>query len=234
MRVEAALVQNRLTAAGFILALLVFVTSGLIALVALRAQVHPPEAPATPAVRMSAGADASVDPQWDSRTSRAEFVAAFPWIYITTLVPVCIGFLLALAALMLLLQSQAINSPFLFYLGELLLYPALAQFLASGVNNIVSGLSGASAAHNLHLPVSVVLTHPLRAVSLVLWWLLLFVAPVIRIRTADLRRTGPLGLSYAAILVAVMLVSALAYQERHSDVPLLCALAVQVFQPCYW
>ena len=238
-KVDPALVQNRLTAAGFILALLVFVLGGLIALVNLETQAQWPSKDNTP-TQISAP-----DLQGQIADTHKTYIERFPWFYLNTLVPVCLGFLLAIASIALLLHSQSVDSLSLMYLGELLLYPALAQFLASGMNNIVHGLVElpsfkwfqsltAASPHPNALQLIIWL---LRVLGLVLWLYLLVVVPAIRIyRCTDLKRR-PLAVAYASTLFVVLSASALGSLLRAApsgERSLGCAFVGQLFAPLFW
>jgi uncharacterized membrane protein len=111
MSVDTGLVQNRLTIAGFVLALMVFVSSVLLAFIALTAQAQ-------------------------DQAGKAAYIAAAPWAYLNTVIPVFLGFLFSIASIISLLKSQATDKQWLFNLGEILLYLLLSQFLSSGFNKI--------------------------------------------------------------------------------------------------
>lgn len=70
--VDTGLVQNRITIIGFVLTLLIFTSTVLLAFLVLTAQ----------------GQDVS---------RRADYVLSAPWVYVNTIMPVFLGFLFQLA-----------------------------------------------------------------------------------------------------------------------------------------
>jgi hypothetical protein len=213
MPIDTGLVQNRLTIAGFILALLVFVSSALLAFIALTAQAQ-----------IQAG--------------KAESIASAPWIYLNTVIPVLLGFLFSIASIVSLLQSQATGKPWLYNFGEILLYLSLSQFLSSGLNNIVNIL--ANAIHNqatTSRPIaSFMLSVLVRGLPLLLWWLLLFGAPLNIIHRIPDKRKVSIG--YIVALTIIFLTSALSYSIKEDAnagfFTFIKWCIYQPFQPYFW
>lgn len=210
--IDIGLVQNRLTIAGFILALLVFASSVLQAFIALAAQAQ-------------------------DQAKKAEYIASAPWDYINTVNPVFLGFLLSIISIVSLLQSQTTNKKWLFYFGEILLYLSLSQFLSSGLNKIVNVLvialkhQGATASPVM----SQTLILLVKGLPLLLWLLLLFGAPLnIIYRISDKRKVV---IGYIVALVITFLCSALSYSIREPNNGFFTFIkwcVRQVIQPVYW
>jgi hypothetical protein len=213
MPIDTGLVQNRLTIAGFILALLVFVSSILLAFIALTTQAH-------------------------DQAGKAASIGSAPWGYLNTVIPVFLGFLFTIASIVSLLQSQATDKQWLYNLGEILLYLSLSQFLSSGFNNIVNVLVNAihSQADKSRPITSLTLLVLVRGLPLLLWWLLLFLAPLnIIYRIPDKRKVS---IGYTLALTIIFLTSALSYSIKEGAnagfFTFIKWCIYQIAQPYFW
>lgn len=152
--VDTGLVQNRITIAGFVLTLLVFTSTALLAFLAVTAQAKP-------------------------AAERTDYVLSAPWMYVNTIIPIFFGFLFAVSSLILLLMSQELRRTSLFVLAEVFLYLAMSQALASSVGRIVVVIGlAAKFGREFHATVAWSIEISVRVLSVAVWWTLLFLAPV--------------------------------------------------------
>ena len=210
--VDTGLVQNRITIAGFILTLLVFTSTIFLAFIALTVQGQDP-------------------------SRRVEYVLSAPWVYVNTILPVFLGFLLAITSIVFLLMSQQLHREWIFVLGEILLYLALAQFLAGGLSKIanvvvLSALYGSRTHPFIGYSIGLIT----KVVPLPLWWTLLFVAPLTKVRRLRERKQAVIG--YAGAVLLVLVSSALSFElKREGSAGLLTFLKSfmkQIVQPLFW
>lgn len=210
--VDTGLVQNRITIAGFVLTLLVFTSTALLAFLAAAAQ-------ATPA------------------SERTNYVLSAPWVYINTVVPIFFGFLFAFSSLILLLMSQELRRTSMFVLAEVFLYLAMSQALASGVGRIVVVIGFAARfGMEFHITVAHLIETGVRVLPLPIWWGLLFLAPVAKIRRLSRKRSAILG--YICGLSLLMVCSALGYELKRQGpsgaLTFSLSLLEQLIQPVFW
>lgn len=209
---ETGLVQNRLTIAGFTLALLVFVSSVLLSFLGLVAQTK----------------DAS---------QRADFLISTSWSYLNTVLPVFLGFIFAISSIVFLLQSQATVKTWMFDLGDVLLYLALSQFFSSGLNKIVNVLMIGLHSHSSLKPwASYSLMGIIKGSVLIMWVVLVFGAPLNRILRVSPKRNVVIG--YTAAVLVIFISSALSYFLRGADEAgfgtFLKWFVLQFVQPLFW
>jgi hypothetical protein len=210
--VDTGLVQNRITLAGFVLTLLVFTSTALLALLAATAQAK-------------------------SASERTDYILTAPWVYINTVIPIFFGFLFAISSLILLLMSQELRRTSLFVLAEVFLYLAMSQALASCVGRIVVVIGlAAKSGEEFHTTVARSIEISVRVLPLAVWWALLFVAPAARIRRLPQKRSIILG--YVSGLSLLMVCSALGYELKHEGpsgaVTFALSLLKQLIQPLFW
>ncbi len=189
--------------------------------------------------------------------SLARDIEALPvWVFLTSFVPIILGFSLALSSLMLFLLSQRLDSAsaceiWTFSIGELLMYLALAQTLSGGLSNFVTSIAAALT----HVPrmaqlgpaaageiqgLATWLYFSLQAAIGLIWGLLVYVAPVIFVYRIPLRRDRKWVLltGYALALLSVFWISAYPYQIKArtagKSTTLTYFFARQFWQPSLW
>jgi hypothetical protein len=166
------------------------------------------------------------------------------WIYLSSLVPICVGFLLALFGMGCFLRSQHFISQTWFTVGQLMLYLALSQFLASGMSNFISAMAGGFELHwGMHSTASRFLIWSLVILSEVLWLYLLLVAPLAylhgstQIVVLAAKQRIILRSVFWSLLVAVLLLDAMPYYIRAGGTgtwELLWQVVCQLGQPFLW
>jgi hypothetical protein len=210
--VDTGLVQNRITIAGFVLTLLVFTSTVFLAFIALAVQGQEP-------------------------AKRVDYVLSAPWVYVNTILPVFLGFLLAISSIVLLLMSQQLHRGWIFALGEILLFLALAEFLAGGLSKIanvvmLSALYGSKSHPNIGYLIAVLT----RVLPIPLWWTLLFVGPITRLSRLQVRRQAVIG--YACATMLVLISSALSFELKRAELSgwwtFIKSFLKQLVQPLFW
>ena len=159
--------------------------------------------------------------------SLAQDLEAIPaWVFLTSFVPIILGFSLALSSLMLFLLSQRLDSTscceiWTFSIGELLMYLALAQTLSGSLSNLVTAVAAALS----HLPrtaqlgpaaageirgLATGLYFSLQAACGLIWGLLVYAAPAVFVYRIPLRRDRKWVLltGYVIALLSVFWISA--------------------------
>ncbi len=178
------------------------------------------------------------------------------WVFLTSFVPIILGFSLALSSLMLFLLSQRLDPVGLceiwtFSIGELLMYLALAQTLSGGLSNFVTavaavlsqvprtaGLDPAAAGEIQGLATG--LYFSLQAACGLIWGGLVYVAPAVFVYRIPLRRDRKWVLltGYALALLSVFWISAYPYQIKArtagKSTTLTYFFARQFWQPSLW
>lgn len=210
--VDTGLVQNRITIAGFVLTLLVFTSTVFLAFIALTVQGQDP-------------------------AKRVEYVLSAPWVYVNTILPVFLGFLLAISSIVFLLMSQQLHRGWIFAMGEILLYLALAEFLAGGLSKIanvviLSALYGSKSHPNIGYLIALIT----RVLPIPLWWTLLFVGPLTRLLRLQERRQAATG--YACVIILVLISSALSFELKRAESSgswtFTKSFLKQFVQPLFW
>ena len=125
----------------------------------------------------------------------------------------------------------------MFDVGDLLLYLALSQFLSSGLNNMVHGLRITLASHLAAKPIAnSVLSIIIRGLPLLLWWFLVFGAPLKKIFTLTPRRN--LLIAYAIGVFIIFFSSSLSFYLRDTNNAGFGTLVkwslAQFAQPLFW
>src|SRR5574341_240583 len=147
--VDNTLVQSRLTVLGFVLALLMFVTTALLALFSL--EQKPPE--------------------------KLVFEYLNTVVPIALAFPITLAAMLCLITSQVD-DADTNRQMWWFSAGQILLYLALSQFLSSGMRNIVGGLAnGLREARPSGTATQIVVGVPV-VLSMIVWLWLLFLAPI--------------------------------------------------------
>ena len=182
--------------------------------------------------------------------------AVAAWVFLTSFVPIILGFALALSSLVLFLLSQRLDSIgsceiWTFSVAELLMYLALAQTLSGSLSNFVTAIPAAlsqvprtlqlgptAAAEIQGLATGLYLS--LQATCGVIWCLLVYVAPAVFVYRIPLRRDRKwmLVTGYVFALLSIFWISAYPYQikARAAGKPttLTYYFARQFWQPSLW
>ncbi len=189
--------------------------------------------------------------------SLARDIEAIPaWLFLTSFVPIILGFSLALSSVMLFLLSQRLDSTgfceiWTFSIGELLMYLALAQTLSGGLSNFVTSI-GAALTHVPRMAqlgpaaageiqgLATGLYLSLQAACGLIWGLLVYAAPAVFVYRIPLRRDRKWVLlaGYALALLSVFWISAYPYQIKArtagKSTTLTYFFARQFWQPSLW
>jgi hypothetical protein len=154
------------------------------------------------------------------------------WVFLTSFVPITIGFSVTLSSMMLFLLSQRLDSSSsceinTFTAGELLMYVALAQTLSGCIQNFVLAVVNVPRAAPTELalgpgPAAEILALAGRLGSLMEWiigltWaFLIYVAPSVLLLRIGLprRRKYMFGAGYIALLLLVFWISAFPFQIK--------------------
>jgi len=154
------------------------------------------------------------------------------WLFLTSFVPITLGFALTVAALMIFLLSQRLGARgsceiWSFCVGELLMYVALAQALSGCLQNFVIAITGVLRVTPQELALapeiarevgglSSRLSSLLLLVTGLVWGSIVYAAPVLFLLRIGLPRKGKwlLGAAYLVLLVVVFWVSAFPYQIK--------------------
>jgi hypothetical protein len=189
--------------------------------------------------------------------SLAQDLDAVPaWIFLTSFVPIILGFTLALSSLLLFLLSQRLDAIgsceiWTFSVAELLMYLALAQTLSGGLSNFVSAIGAAlsQVPRIFQLDPAVAgeirglatgLYFSLQAACGLIWGLLVYAAPAVFVYRIPLRRDRKWVLitGYAIALLGVFWISAYPYQIKArtagKSTTLTYYFARQFWQPSLW
>lgn len=129
------------------------------------------------------------------------------------------------------------RSAWLFAFGEILLYLALAQFLAGGLSKIANVLSmSAQYGSRNHQWFGWSIWLLVKLLPLPLWWTLVFVAPWIKVSRSSQKRLA--GISYACTLTLMFLCSAVSFELKRDGnaglVTFLLSWLKQTVQPVFW
>jgi len=189
--------------------------------------------------------------------SLARDLEAVPvWVFLTSFVPIVLGFSLALSSLMLFLVSQRLDSSgiceiWAFSVGELLMYLALAQTLSGALSNFVTAIAAVLS----HVPrmaqldpatageirgLATGLYFSLQAAAGVIWGLLVYAAPAVFVYRIPIRRDRKWVLltGYALALLSVFWISAYPYQIKARtagrSTTMTYFFARQFWQPSLW
>jgi hypothetical protein len=178
------------------------------------------------------------------------------WIFLTSFVPITIGFALTVASLLIFLLSQRLGARtsceiWSFCCGELLMYLALAQTLSGCLQNFVIAIAAVLGVTPQELALAPDVAREvgelsgrlsgllLLATGLV-WGFVVYVAPVLFLLRIGIPRRGKwlLGAAYVAVLLAVFWISAFPYQikARSAGQPgtLGGYFVSQFWQPALW
>jgi hypothetical protein len=178
------------------------------------------------------------------------------WVFLTSFVPLAVGFAMALAALLMFVVSERLDLTghseiWTFSIGELLTYMALAQALTGGFQYLFTSvsvplilepaLSGSDVATATEVRL---LSRSMGFLLLMIgggvWFLLMYAAPVVFLIRNPLPwvRKWLLAVAYALILLTVFVPSAFAYQihSRAAGASTTVGgfLVRQVWQPSLW
>jgi len=178
------------------------------------------------------------------------------WVFLTSFVPITIGFALTLASLLSFLLSQRLGADsaceiWSFCCGELLMYLALAQTLSGCLQNFVIAIEtvlritpqelalAPDVARNIEELSSGLSGLLLLATGLV-WGLVIYAAPVLFLLRIGIPRGGRwlLGAGYIVLLLVVFWISAFPYQIKARSVGKPGTLGgyfvSQFWQPALW
>jgi hypothetical protein len=154
------------------------------------------------------------------------------WLFLTSFVPITLGFALTLAALLTFLLSQRLGARgsceiWSFCCGELLMYLALAQAMSGCLQNFVISIAGVLRISPQELALAPELAREVgglssRLSSLLLlvtglvWGCIIYAAPVLFLLRIGIPRKGKwlLGAGYLVLLLVMFWVSAYPYQIK--------------------
>jgi hypothetical protein len=154
------------------------------------------------------------------------------WLFLTSFVPITLGFALTLAALLTFLLSQRMGARgsceiWSFCCGELLMYLALAQAMSGCLQNFVIAIAGVLRITPQELAfapeiarevggLSSRLSNLLLLVTGLVWGCIVYAAPVLFLLRIGIPRRGKwlLGAAYLVLLLVVFWVSAYPYQIK--------------------
>lgn len=163
------------------------------------------------------------------------------WVYLESFVAIGLGFLFSLFGILAFLQAQSKSHLGSFTAGQLLLYFALSQFLASGMNYLIFAIEGGLKNHD-GIPADLILLI-LVSFAEVLWLWFLFGAPILdlveRRKQPDqnVLPKWPRWLIYGLLLTSTVLLDGSAYylrRERHGLGEFVWTIVAQVCQPFLW
>jgi hypothetical protein len=205
-------VQNRITIVGFILTLLVFTSTILLAYISGVAQNHEP-------------------------SQREAYIYSATWDYINTIVPIMLGSVLATTSLLFLLISQELKKAWMFAFAEILLYLALASALAACLSKISKvAQMGALYQGTGHPRVGYLLALGVWILPLPLWLGLVYAAPIVKIYKMTRNRETLLGYLCAALVI--MILSTVSFEVRQRGPvgwdTVVKSFAKQLVQPLFW
>jgi hypothetical protein len=178
------------------------------------------------------------------------------WVFLTSMVPLSVGFSLAAAAMLLLVVSQRLDAVgsceiWTFSFGELLTYAAMAQTLSGGLQYLFTAITSPALLDSVLQGLDASTIADVRALSGELsgwlifivgaiWFTLMYVAPAAFIVRTPLprKRKWVLGVAYALILTVVSVPAAYAYRI-HARVAgdegsFAGTLVRQLWQPAMW
>ena len=178
------------------------------------------------------------------------------WAFLTSFVPITIGFALTLAALLIFLVSQRLGARgyceiWSFCCGELLMYIALAQALSGCLQNLVVSIATVLRITPQELALAPEIAREVtglssRLSSLLLlviglvWGGLIYAAPVLFLLRIGIPRKGKwlLGAAYVVLLLVVFWISAFPYQIKARSAGRSGTLGgyfvAQFWQPALW
>jgi hypothetical protein len=154
------------------------------------------------------------------------------WAFLTSFVPITIGFTLTLAALLMFLLSQRLGARgsceiWSFCCGELLTYLALAQALSGCLQNFVVAIVAVLRITPQELALAPEIARELGELSSglssllllatgLVWGCIIYAAPVLFLLRIGIPRNGKwlLGAAYLVLLLAVFWISAFPYQIK--------------------
>jgi len=154
------------------------------------------------------------------------------WVFLTSFVPITIGFALTLASLLVFLLSQRLGAHgsceiWSFCCGELLMYVALAQTLSGCLQNFVIAIAAVLGVTPQELALSPDVAREVGELSgrlsglLLLttglvWGFVVYAAPALFLLRIGIPRNGKwlLGAAYVVLLLAVFWISAFPYQIK--------------------
>lgn len=161
------------------------------------------------------------------------------WVYLESFAPIGLGFLFSLFGIAAFLRAQSNNHLGWFLAGQLLLYFAVSQFLASGMNNVIFAIEGGLKGHDG--AVASLILFILVALGELLWLWLLFGAPILDIvkrrRDPAASKDSYAWLIYALLLTSAFLVDGSAYYLRrghHGLFEFVWMVVAQFGQPFLW
>ena len=178
------------------------------------------------------------------------------WVFLTSFVPITIGFALTLAALLVFLLSQRLGARgaceiWSFCCGELLMYLALAQTLSGCLQNFVIAIVSVLRIKPQELALAPDVAREVGGLSEglfsllllatgVVWAGIIYAAPVLFLLRIGIPRRGRwlLGAAYLLLLLAVFWISAFPYQIKARSVGKPRTLGgyfvSQFWQPALW
>ena len=154
------------------------------------------------------------------------------WIFLTSFVPITLGFALTLASLLIFLLSQRLGARgsceiWSFCCGELLMYLALAQALSGCLQNFVIAIAGVLGVTPQELALAPDVAREVGELSSrlsgllllatgLVWGFVIYVAPVLFLLRIGIPRNGKrlLGAGYVVLLLVVFWISAFPYQIK--------------------
>jgi hypothetical protein len=161
-----------------------------------------------------------------------EFDVPAVWVFLTSFVPIVIGFSFALVGLILFLLCQRLDADgtcevWTFSIGELLTYLAMAQTLSGCVQNLVRAVDSTLVGVFEYLQLDAATTAELGSLAEglhgwmslgcgIVWGGLIYVAPAVFLYRALVPRWGKwaLGGGYVVLLLVTFWVSAYPYQIK--------------------
>jgi len=178
------------------------------------------------------------------------------WVFLTSFVPIVIGFSFALTGLILFLLCQRLDANgfcevWTFSIGELLTYLAMAQTLSGCVQNLVQAVDATLVGVFAHLQLDAATAAELGGLAEglhvwmnlgcgIVWGGLTYVAPAVFLYRALVPRWGKwvLGGGYVALLLATCWISAYPYQIKAraagAQTTMSGFFVRQLWQPALW